>query len=42
MTPKELFEALDKLDVDYEVMQIFDGIRSINFIVDEEEDDEEQ
>ena len=40
MTPKELFEELDKLDVDYEVMQIFDGIRSINFMVDEEEDDE--
>ena len=40
MTPKELFEALDKLDVDYEVMQIFDGLRSINFMVDEEEDDE--
>ena len=40
MTPKELFEELDKLDVDYEVMQIFDGIRSINFMVDEEKDDE--
>ena len=41
MTPKELFEALDNLDVDYEVMQIFDGLRTINFIVDEEELDEE-
>jgi UTP-glucose-1-phosphate uridylyltransferase len=40
MTPKELFEALDKLNIDYEVMQIFDGIRSINFIVDEEEENE--
>jgi hypothetical protein len=42
MTPKELFEALDQLDVDYEVMQIFDCLRSINFMVDEEEVDEEQ
>jgi uncharacterized protein len=42
MTPKELFEALDNLDVDYEVMQIFDGLRTINFMVDEEELDEEQ
>ena len=42
MTPKELFEELDKLDVDYEVMQIFDGLRTINFMVDEEELDEEQ
>ena len=40
MTPKELFEELDKLDVDYEVMQIFDGLRTINFMVDEEESDE--
>jgi hypothetical protein len=40
MTPKELFEELDKLDVDYEVMQIFDGLRTINFMVDEEELDE--
>ena len=40
MTPKELFEALDNLDVDYEVMQIFDGLRTINFMVDEEENDE--
>ena len=42
MTPRELFQALDQLDVDYEVMQIFDGLRTINFMVDEEEDDEEQ
>lgn len=41
MTPMELFEALDNLDVDYEVMQIFDGLRTINFMVDEEELDEE-
>lgn len=40
MTPMELFEALDNLDVDYEVMQIFDGLRTINFMVDEEESDE--
>jgi hypothetical protein len=39
MTPMELYEELNKLDVRYEVMQIFDGLRTINFIVDEEEDD---
>jgi len=32
--------ALDNLDVDYEVMQIFDGLRTINFMVDEEKGDE--
>jgi len=42
MTPRELFQALDQLDVNYEVMQIFDGLRTINFMVDEEELDEEQ
>jgi len=40
MSPKELYEALDKLDVDYEVVEIFDGLRTINFMVDEEQDDE--
>ena len=40
MTPMELYEALNKLDVKYEVMQIFDGLRTINFMVDEEEGDE--
>jgi hypothetical protein len=40
MTPKELFEALDKLGIDYEVMHIFEGIRPVNFMVDEEDDDE--
>jgi hypothetical protein len=39
MTPMELYEVLNQLDVDYEVMQIFDGIRTINFMVDEEEED---
>jgi len=36
----ELYEALNQLDVKYEVMQIFDGLRTINFIVDKEEIDE--
>lgn len=39
MTPMELYEELNRLDVKFEVMEIFDGIRTINFMVDEEEDD---
>ena len=42
MTPMELYEELNRLDVKFEVMQIFDGLRTINFMVDEEELDEEQ
>ena len=42
MTPKELFEALDKADLDYEVVEIFEGARWVRFSIDEEEDDEKQ
>lgn len=41
MTPMELYEELNKLDVKFEVMEIYDGLRTINFMVDEEELDEE-
>ena len=40
MTPKELFEALDKADLDYEVVEIFEGARWVRFSIDEEEGDE--
>ena len=42
MTPKELFEALDKADLDYEVVEMFEGARWVRFSIDEEEDDEKQ
>jgi hypothetical protein len=40
MTPSELYDALDRAGVDYEVVEIFDGLRVINVMVDEELDDE--
>lgn len=43
MTADELYEALDKAGIDFEVVEIFDGLRTISIIVDEvsdEEDDE--
>ena len=40
MTPSELYDALDKAGVDYEVVEIFDGLRVINVMVDEELDEE--
>ena len=44
MTPNELYDVLDRLDVEYDVVEIFDGLRVVNFVVDEptEEDEDEQ
>jgi hypothetical protein len=37
MTAMELFEALNQLDIKYDVREIFDGIRTIDFMVEEED-----
>lgn len=37
MTPQELYKALDDADLDYEVVEIFEGARWVRFVVDEEE-----
>ena len=37
MTPKELYELLDKAGVDYEVVEIFEGVRFLSIEVTEEE-----
>lgn len=39
MTADELYEALDKLGVEYDVVEIFDGLRVINVQVEESEDE---
>jgi hypothetical protein len=41
MTPQELYELLDKAGLDYEVVEVFEGIRWIRFDVEEEEENEE-
>ena len=41
MTPQELYELLDKAGLDYEVVEVFNGIRWIRFDVEEEEENEE-
>ena len=38
MTADELYEALDKAGIDFEVVEIFDGLRVISIVVDEEEE----
>jgi len=41
MTPQELYELLDKAGLDYDVVEVFEGIRWIRFDVEEEEENEE-
>lgn len=38
MTPTELYELLDKHDVEYEIVEIFEGIRLIRVEVNDDQD----
>jgi hypothetical protein len=38
MTAKELYELLDRLDIDYDVIEIFEGSRFLMFKVEEDEE----
>jgi hypothetical protein len=40
-TPDELFKKLDELNIRYEVVESFEGLRVINFLVDEYGDEKE-
>ena len=40
MTADELYEALDKAGIDFEVVEIFEGLRVISIMVDEVSDEE--
>ena len=39
MTPAELYEVLDRAGADYEIVQIFEGVRIISVQVDDEQTD---
>jgi hypothetical protein len=39
MTPAELYDALDRAGVDYEIVEIFEGVRVIRVQVWDEETD---
>jgi hypothetical protein len=43
MTPNELYDVLDRIGAEYEVVEIFEGLRILNIEVDEptEEDEDE-
>lgn len=40
MTATELYEAMDKAGIDYEVVEIFEGARWLRVEVDEEQSDD--
>jgi hypothetical protein len=40
MTPTELYNILDNNGVEYEIVENFEGLRTINFVVEEEDDQE--
>ena len=41
MTAQDLYDLLDKAKVEFEIVEIFEGLRTLNFMVDEEDEDEE-
>jgi hypothetical protein len=40
MTATELYEAMDKAGIDYELVEIFEGARWLRVEVDEEDNDD--
>lgn len=38
MTPTELYDLLDKASIDYELIEIFEGVRILSIEVDEDEE----
>ena len=41
MTPKELYELLDANDVEYDIVEIFEGVRILRIEVLDDEDADE-
>ena len=42
MTPQELYDLLDKAGADYEIVEIFEGVRILSIEVNEPAEEEEQ
>jgi hypothetical protein len=40
MSPFNLYELLDKAGIDYEIVEIFEGVRVLSIVVDEPTDEE--
>jgi len=42
MTPAELYDALDRAGAIYEIVEIFDGVRIISVVVDDEDNEDDE
>jgi len=42
MTPNKLYSLLDNAGIQYDVVEIFEGLRTISFEVEEENEDEQE
>ncbi len=40
MTPTELYDLLEKADVEYEIVEIFEGVRILSIEVNDDKEDE--
>lgn len=40
MTPTQLYDLLEKADVEYEIVEIFDGVRILSIEVDDDKEEE--
>lgn len=40
MTPKQLYDLLDRADIEYEIVEIFEGVRILRIVVDDETEEE--
>jgi len=41
MTPTELYDLLEKADVEYEIVEIFEGVRILSIEVNDEKEGDE-
>lgn len=41
MTPTQLYDLLEKADVEYEIVEIFDGVRILSIEVDDDKEEED-
>jgi hypothetical protein len=41
MTPTELYDLLEKADVEYEIVEIFEGVRILSIEVNDDKEEDE-
>ena len=41
MTPTQLYDLLEKAEVEYEIVEIFDGVRILSIEVDDDKEEED-